>query len=81
MATAHILLNCDTGSERSVIEELKPMEGVKEVCVLSGAYDIIVKLECPTNERLREVIAWKIRKVQHIRSTLTLLDIQGRVTP
>lgn len=81
MATAHILLNCDTGSEKSVIDELKPMEGVKEVRGILGAYDVIVKLECPTNERLREIIAWKIRKVQHIRSTLTLLDIQGRVTP
>ena len=44
MATAHVLINCDTGSERSVIEELKPTEGVKEVHGIFAAYDIIVKL-------------------------------------
>lgn len=80
MATAHVLINCDTGSEKSIIGELKPIEGVKEVRGILGAYDIIVKLECPTNERLREIITWKIRKIQQVRLTLTLLDIQG-VTP
>lgn len=79
MATAHVLINCDTGSERSVIEELKPTEGVKEVHGIFAAYDIIVKLECPTTERLREIIAWKIRKIQHVRSTLTLFNIQDIV--
>lgn len=77
MATAHVLINCDIGSEKSIIEELKPIEGVKEVHGLSDAYDIIVKLECPTNERLREIITWKIRKIQQVRSILTLLDVQG----
>ena len=75
MATAHVLINCDIGSEKSIIEELKPIEGVKEVRGIFGAYDIIVKLECPTHERLREIITWKIRKIQQVRSTLTLLDI------
>lgn len=77
MATAHVLINCDIGSEKSIIEELKPIEGVKEVRGLSGVYDIIVKLECPTNERLREIIVWKIRKIQQVRLILTLLDVQG----
>lgn len=44
MPTAHILINCDTGSECSIIEKLKPIEGVREVHGILSAYDIIVKL-------------------------------------
>ena len=29
-------------------------------------------------ETLREVITWKIRKIEHIRSTLTLMGIEGQ---
>ncbi|MBI5378089.1 MAG: Lrp/AsnC ligand binding domain-containing protein, partial [Thaumarchaeota archaeon] len=43
-----------------------------------GAYDIVVKVESPTVERLREVITWKIRKIEKIRSTLTLMGIEDR---
>lgn len=76
MATAHVLLNCDIGYEQSIIEKLKPIECIKEIRGILGAYDIIVKLECPTNERLREIITWKIRKIQQVRSTITLLNIR-----
>jgi DNA-binding Lrp family transcriptional regulator len=75
MATAHVLINCDIGFEGSIIEKLKKIEDVKEIRGILGAYDIIVKLECLTNERLREIVTWKIRKIQQVRSTITLLDI------
>ncbi len=76
MATAHILINCDVGFEKQVIEELKLKEGVQEVQGVWGTYDMIAKLECPTRERLREIVTWKIRKIPHIKSTLTVLHIR-----
>lgn len=78
MATAYVLLNCDTGYEKSIINQLKSVEGVEEVHGTFGAYDIVVKVESPTVERLREVITWKIRKIEKIRSTLTLMGIEDR---
>jgi len=76
MATAYVLLNCDTGSEKSIINQLKSVEGVKEVHGTFGTYDIVVKVESPTVDRLREVITWKIRKIEKIRSTLTLMGME-----
>ena len=78
MATAYILLNCELGSEESIIQQLKNLDGVSEVRGTFGAYDILTKIESSTVETLREIITWKIRKIAHIRSTLTLMGIEGQ---
>lgn len=78
MATAYVLINCDLGSEESVISELKSIEGVVEVHGIFGAYDILAKVESKQVETLRETITWKIRKIPKIRSTLTLMGIEGQ---
>ena len=78
MATAYILLNCELGSEESIIQQLKNLDGVVEVNGTFGAYDILTKIESPTVEALREIITWKIRKIGQIRSTLTLMGVEGQ---
>jgi len=76
MATAYILINCELGSEESIILELINLDGVIEVHGTFGAYDILAKIESPTVDVLRETITWKIRKIDQIRSTLTLMCIE-----
>ena len=78
MATAYVLINCDLGSEESVISELKSIQDVIEVHGTFGAYDILAKVESSLVEVLRETITWKIRKIPKIRSTLTLMGIEGQ---
>ena len=78
MATAYILINCELGSEESIIQELKKLDGVIEVHGTFGAYDILAKIESSTVDVLRETITWKIRKIDQIRSTLTLMGIEGQ---
>jgi len=78
MAEAYILINCEIGSEEQVITALKNIDSVKEVHGTFGAYDILAKIESPQVEDLRETITWKIRKIDKIRSTLTLMGIEGQ---
>ncbi len=78
MAQAFVLINCELGSEESVITQLKSLEGVTEVHGTFGAYDILAKIESDRVESLRELITWKIRKIENIRSTLTLMGISGQ---
>ena len=78
MSTAYVLINCDLGAEEFVISELKSIEGVVEVHGTFGAYDILAKVEAGLVEKLRETITWKIRKIVKIRSTLTLMGIEGQ---
>ena len=78
METAFVLVNCDLGSEDAIIDDLKHIESVKEVHRTNTAYEIIAKIESPEREKLRETITWNIRKLEHVRSTLTLMGIQGQ---
>ena len=78
MAIAYVLINCELGSEESIIQQLKRLDDVVEVHGTFGAYDILIKIESPTVEALREIITWKIRKIDKIRSTLTLMGIEGQ---
>ena len=78
MEIAYVLVNCDLGYEEAVIEDLKHIDSVKEVQGVYGAYDIIAKVKNSERDKLRETIMWKIRKLEHIRSTLTLMRIQGQ---
>ena len=45
MATAYVLINCELGSEESIIEQLKSLAGIIEVHGTFGAYDILAKIE------------------------------------
>ena len=76
MAIAYILINCELGSEESIIRQLKSINGIIEVHGTFGAYDILAKIESDTVDVLRDIITWKIRKVERIRSTLTLMGIE-----
>ena len=76
MAQAYILLNCELGAEEEIIGKLKELKTVKEVHGTFGAYDITVKLEAETAEMLRETITQNLRKMDKIRSTLTLTVVE-----
>ncbi len=78
MPKAYVLINCEIGAEVSIISQLKEIDLVKEVHGTFGAYDVLVVVETDTVEALRETISWKIRKIEKIRSTLTLMAIEGQ---
>ncbi len=78
MAIAYVLINCDLGFDAEIIDEIKQLKDVKEVHWVFGAYDILVKLESANAEILRDTIIWKIRKLNRVRSTLTLMTIEGQ---
>jgi len=61
------------GSEEEVLDELKKLEGVTEAYCVYGVYDIIVKVEADSMEELKDAVAWKVRKMNKVRNTLTML--------
>ncbi len=78
MATAYVLINCDLGYEEQIIKELKHLSDVKEVHGTFGAYDILAKVESDQTRTLKETITWKIRKLDKVISTLTLMGIESQ---
>ena len=78
MPSAYVLINCDLGSEESIIKEIKGLDGVKEVKGTYGVYDVIAKVESDNMDALKDTITWKIRRMPKVRSTVTLIVIEGQ---
>jgi len=72
MEIAYILIQCDLGSEEHIIKEIMQIPEIKEVRGTYGIYDVFCKVQADTKESLDKVITNKIRKIQKIRSTITL---------
>lgn len=78
---AFILINCEPGSEKFLIEELKHLNGVKEVHGTLGEFDIIAEIESEKPEKPGGSITDFIKKLEHIKLIKTLtsaMDIDVR---
>jgi len=70
---AYVLFSVSSGAEDQVQKDLQDIEGVQEVYVSYGVYDVIVKINTDSMEKLKELVSYRLRKVDNIRSTLTLI--------
>jgi len=77
MSMFFVLITCDMGLEKSAIDELKTKNLVKEVNRVWGSYDILVNLEGENSNDLKNIITSKIRKIPHIKTTLTLTVLES----
>ena len=72
-ATAYVLINAELGNEEKVLAALKEIEGVVEANMVYGVYDVIAKIETTDLKALKDLISWKVRRLDHVRSTLTMI--------
>ncbi len=77
MPKAFVLINADIGAEEQLVQELKSIENVTEVYAVYGAYDIIAKVESDSMDKVKETITWKIRRLDNVRSTLTMIVVES----
>lgn len=77
MPLAFVLINAEIGSEEEVLSELKKIPNVKEAYLVYGVYDIVGKVQAETMDKLKEVITWKIRRLDKVRSTLTMIVVEA----
>lgn len=73
---AYVLINTEIGAETEVRETLKDVEGVREAYAVYGVYDIIAKIEAETMDKLKELVTWQVRRLDKVRSTLTMIVIE-----
>jgi DNA-binding Lrp family transcriptional regulator len=76
MPTAFVLINTEIGSEADVLKDLKKVEGVEEAHAVYGVYDIIARVKASTMDRLKEIVTWKVRRLDKVRSTLTMIVVE-----
>ncbi|MDE1724798.1 MAG: Lrp/AsnC ligand binding domain-containing protein [Thaumarchaeota archaeon] len=81
MPTTYILINSDLGSDVEIIQKIKQIlnseSSIKyEIQGVYGVYDIIVKISADSMDLLRSIITNKIRKIDKVYSTLTMMVIE-----
>jgi DNA-binding Lrp family transcriptional regulator len=73
---ALVLFNVESSSENQVLKDLKKVEGVEEAYISYGVYDIAVKARADSMGALKELISNRLRKINKVRSTLSLILIE-----
>ncbi|HYY65584.1 MAG TPA: Lrp/AsnC ligand binding domain-containing protein [Nitrososphaeraceae archaeon] len=75
MPSAYILINCEPGCERAIIDELKALP-VADLSLVYGICDIVAKVESDTMSKFQRHIS-SIRKIDKIKSSLTVMIVEG----
>lgn len=78
---AYVLLNSDLGSDEIIISKVKEILDNEasidyEVQGVYGVYDIVLKISSDSADNLRSVITNKIRRIDKVQSTLTMMVIE-----
>jgi len=76
MPSAFVLINTEIGAESEVLKQLRGIEGVEEAHAVYGVYDIVAKVKAETMDKLKEIVTWNIRRLDKVRSTLTMVVIE-----
>ena len=81
MTTAYVLLNSDLGTDESIISKIKEiLKDEKDIEFTTqgvyGIYDIVLKISSDNTDILRDIITYKIRKINRVLSTLTMMVVE-----
>ncbi|MCH8859612.1 MAG: Lrp/AsnC ligand binding domain-containing protein [Nitrososphaerota archaeon] len=72
MEKAYIFLSCEIGKELEIASQLRTINEIKNVMITYGEYDIVVEAETKNSDKMDNLLTSKIRKLEKIRSTITL---------
>ncbi|WP_316506512.1 Lrp/AsnC ligand binding domain-containing protein [Nitrosopumilus sp.] len=74
MEIAHILVTCEDKREDDIINEMKSIKEVREIKKTFGAYNAVIRVEAESVQKIKRIMADKIRNRPGILSTLTLVS-------
>lgn len=73
MTKAFVLISTEIGVEPLLQEEIKQLDGVKEVYQLFGEYDILAVVEENSEKDMQKTVSWELRKLKGVRGTNTMI--------
>ena len=78
MPMAYVLINTDPKNMESVVATLEKLDSVVEIFPVYGVYDIVAKIQEETMEKLKDIVTWKVRSLEDVRSTITMLILEAK---
>ena len=81
MPTAYVLINSDLGTDELIITKIKEILSAEKNVEFTtqgvyGIYDIVLKISSDNTDILRNIITYKIRKINKVQSTLTMMVVE-----
>ncbi len=75
MTSAYLLINSQKDHEQDLMKSLKQIKELIEIKETFGEYNFVAKIESYDAERLRDIVVWKIRILDSVKSVLVLKEI------
>ncbi|MGY5859959.1 MAG: Lrp/AsnC ligand binding domain-containing protein [Candidatus Thorarchaeota archaeon] len=79
MVKAYVLIKAQVGKEESVLREILGLSVTEEAHKVFGPYDIVAEVRGRDMETLVEIITDKVRKIDGIEDTQSILVIDGEI--
>lgn len=73
MTSAFLFINAELLFLEDVINKLKEVPEIVDVYKVQGIYDIIARVNSDTEEKLKELVSERIRRIDKITGTVTVI--------
>ena len=73
MTSAFLFINAELLFIEDVINKLKEIPEIVDVFKVQGIYDIIARVNSDTEEKLKELVSERIRRIDRITGTVTVI--------
>jgi DNA-binding Lrp family transcriptional regulator len=73
MTSAFLFINAELLFIEDVINKIKEVPKIVDVYEVQGIYDIIARVNSDTEEKLKELISERIRRIDRITGTVTVI--------
>jgi DNA-binding Lrp family transcriptional regulator len=73
MTSAFLFINAELLFIEDVINKLEEVPEIVDVYKVQGIYDIIARVNSDTEEKLKELISERIRRIDRITGTVTVI--------
>jgi DNA-binding Lrp family transcriptional regulator len=75
---AYVLINTEPKNMEKVVATLEELDSVVEIFPVYGVYDVIAKIQAETMGKLKDIVTWKVRSLDDVRSTITMLIMDDK---
>jgi DNA-binding Lrp family transcriptional regulator len=76
LISAYLFINLDVETEENnPLDAIQDIPEVKEAHRVYGTYDMVMLLEAESTKILKDIILKSVRRIQFVRSTMTLLSL------
>ena len=74
MTSAYLLIKAKKDHKQDLMESLKQIKELIEISETVGVYNIVAKIESNDVEKLRDIVLWKIRILDSVKSVLVIKE-------